>query len=404
MSTPDPEPVDPNEVRPGPIRKFETKVEEAVAVLWRRPKFIVGACATLVAALLWTGWALRFEEEQSIERVLPGEFEHHDLLVVAWPTDSTADKLRLAHRQVVDDIVSAVQDDIQVAVLTTDDQHRKDAASFLLASESPENRLRFLQAPSESIWVRDYGPLVAKSFNGGYEVVNTVHPHPILDDVPLALRGQLGLPSIDAPIVMENGGDLLSNGAGLCVTTERLVIINGRGRSHVTELLREYMGAEQVVYLENMIGEVTGHVDVFVTFTAPDTVVVGQYARTFDPKNAAILDRNARRLAKVRTARGPLKVYRIVMPRRFNSRWPTFTNVVYANGVLLLPTYGTRYREHTTQASALYRKLLPKWKIVGVDCSDLIEGDGALHCVTMNVYRIASQGSSNSRPATTDGL
>ena len=67
MSTPDPEPVDPNEVRPGPIRKFETKVEEAVAVLWRRPKFIVGACATLVAALLWTGWALRFEEEQSIE-------------------------------------------------------------------------------------------------------------------------------------------------------------------------------------------------------------------------------------------------------------------------------------------------------------------------------------------------
>ena len=72
------------------------------------------------------------------------------------------------------------------------------------------------------------------------------------------------------------------------------------------------------------------------------TVVVGEYPASVDPVNSEILDRNAQQFASLRPAGGPLKVVRIGMPPRFSlvpghAPWPTYTNVVYANGVLLLP-------------------------------------------------------------------
>lgn len=352
-------------------------------------QWAVLVAGTLLFATIGFAAYLVTVREQPTVRVLPGEFEQHDLLLVAWPADEAGADVRASHARMVADIISAVDDQIEVAILTTDEAKRVAADLALFPAGASQPRHRYFQAPSESIWVRDYGPLVAKSFRGGYELIDTVYPHPyltMLDDVPKAVNGSLRLPVIDAPIAMENG-NLISNGAGLCVTTEKLVFENGESHAHVTKLLREFLGANQVLYLENLLGEPNGHVDMFLTFTAPDTVVVGQYSRAFDPENAAILDRNADRLAKVHTACGPLKVHRIPMPSRADGCWRTFTNVVYANGVLLVPTYGGYDRAAESQALALYRRLLPNWKIVDIDCSFLIQGNGSLHCITMNVYR-----------------
>jgi len=358
---------------------------------WRRKS--IAAVAIIFASVLFSAVCVLAITERPTVRVIPGEFEQHDLLLVAWPTVHPHDDIYATHSQIISDIMTAVEDQIEVAVITKDEASREEASRVLFAANTVRPRHRFLQAPTETIWVRDYGPIVAKSFYGGYEMIDTVYRHKKykeLDDVPSAINGSLGLPLIDTPIVMENG-NLASNGAGLCVASQKLVIENGESEAQATKLLRKYLGAEQVVYMENMIGEPTGHVDIFLTFTAPDTVVVGQYARSYDPENADILDRNAHRLEGLNTACGPLKVHRIPMLKRPDGRWRTFTNVVFANGVLLVPAYGERYREEEKQALALYRSLLPTWKVIDIDCSKLIQSDGALHCATMNVYRARRQ-------------
>ncbi len=361
---------------------------------WRPHRVLY--CGSVAVALLVGAVLARTDLQPSSRRVLPGEFERHDLLLVAWPTNSSNPNVPIPElRRVIADIAHAVEGSIDVAVLTIDERQRQAAARYLSASGIATNQLRFWQAPCHTIWVRDYGPFVVKSFEGsGCETLNTDYRHsdsPSLNDVPIALNGQLGWPLVDTPILMENG-NLLSNGAGLCVTTEKLFFDNTRNsepRSYVASQFREYMGAEQVVSLENLIGEPTGHVDMFMTFTAPDTVIVGAYSPAYDPENAAILDRNAQRLSELKTACGPLQVHRIPMPRRPDGRWRTFTNIVLANGVLIVPTFGEAFQGAEDRSLEVYRRVLPNWRIASIDCSDLAHGNGGLHCMTMNVYRVA---------------
>jgi agmatine deiminase len=137
-----------------------------------------------------------------------------------------------------------------------------------------------------------------------------------------------------------------------------------------------------------MVGESTGHVDMFATFTSPDTIVVGQFNPHFDAVNAQILDRNAEQLAQVRTRRGRLYVERMAMPHHHDGIWRTYTNVVYANRVVLVPVYPETDPDGSREALSLYSRLLPERKVVGINAENLSALGGALHCVVMNMAQI----------------
>ena len=58
----------------------------------------------------------------------------------------------------------------------------------------------------------------------------------------------------------------------------------------------------------------------------------------------------------------------------------TYMNFYFVNGALLVPTFGHARRD----AKALDNpaELLPRRRVVGVDCRALIWGLGAIHCLT----------------------
>jgi agmatine/peptidylarginine deiminase len=118
---------------------------------------------------------------------------------------------------------------------------------------------------------------------------------------------------------------------------------------------------------------------------APNVVVVGEYDPKIDPVNADILNENARILAQGRTSFGPLRVVRIPMPSNHGGLWKTFTNVIYANNTLIMPTYGASELEAQRQAMETYARLLPGWEIVGVDATSIIKQRGSLRCVSINI-------------------
>jgi agmatine/peptidylarginine deiminase len=123
----------------------------------------------------------------------------------------------------------------------------------------------------------------------------------------------------------------------------------------------------------------------FATFTAPNVAVVGSYDRTEDPDNSDILNDAARVLAGQKTPHGDMKVVRIPMPPHADGIWRSYTNVIFANGVLLVPQYPDVSPELDKKALEVYAGLLPDWKIVGIDARTLITKRGALHCVSINV-------------------
>ena len=90
-------------------------------------------------------------------------------------------------------------------------------------------------------------------------------------------------------------------------------------------------------------------------------------------------------LAGVSTFAGPLHIERVTIPPPDGDVWYTYTNVVFANGVVLVPTYPDRFPELDAEALAMYRRLLPDRRVVGIDVSDLIAMRGALRCISMNI-------------------
>jgi agmatine deiminase len=58
-------------------------------------------------------------------------------------------------------------------------------------------------------------------------------------------------------------------------------------------------------------------------------------------------------------------------------------NFYFVNGALLVPTY--RDRRNDRRAIQTLRRLLPGREVVGLDCTEIIWGLGAIHCLTQQM-------------------
>jgi agmatine/peptidylarginine deiminase len=156
--------------------------------------------------------------------------------------------------------------------------------------------------------------------------------------------------------------------------------------------LERVTGAKQLVFVDSMIDEPTGHVDMYMTFVARRTVVIGQFLDKDEP-NAEVLNRIADSLSNTIFEGEALKVVRVPMPPRRQGIFPerntgifrSFTNVVYLNGLLILPSYEGVTKDQEQAVRDIYAGLLPAWKIQFVDCSRPSQFGGALHCLVSNL-------------------
>ncbi len=80
----------------------------------------------------------------------------------------------------------------------------------------------------------------------------------------------------------------------------------------------------------------------------------------------------------------PFEIVEIPMPGLVDhdgQRLPaTYVNFYFINGALLVPTY--RDRKNDRKALAILQEHLPKHKVIGIDCVELIWGLGAIHCLS----------------------
>ena len=256
-----------------------------------------------------------------------------------------------------------------------------------LRSQGVAPPTRCVLAPHDTVWIRDYGPMFVtgrRGYRAAVDLDYTVNGRSRDDNVPLVVGPKYGSAVLSAPLLAD-GGNLLGNGRGLVISTYRLLRDNQGRAGAVRSALQHLLGASQLVLLEPLDGEPTGHVDMFATFVAEDLVVVGSFDRRVDPVNAALLDRNAAKLARVVTSRGPLRVVRVPMPPPRAFLWPTYTNVVLFNGALLVPIYPQLDPVGRARALAVFHRVLPAWDVIPVDASPLVGMGGALHCATLNI-------------------
>ncbi len=276
----------------------------------------------------------------------------------------------------------------------------EESVRTLLARERAElSGVRFHHHPTNDAWCRDHGPIfVQRAVDGrreeaivdwGYNAWGGKYPPYDLDDViPSRIGAELGLPVFHPGIVME-GGSIDVNGHGTLLTTEACLLNSNRNpalsRNQIEQYLRDYLGVQHILWLgDGIAGDDTdGHVDDLTRFVDPTTVVTVVEEDPAD-ENYEPLQDNLQRLRSMTDQDGrPLRVELLPMPRPLfhdGQRLPaSYANFYVANGLVLLPGYDA---DQDAKADAVLRRLFPGRRIVVMDCTDLVWGLGAFHCVT----------------------
>ncbi|MEL6343399.1 MAG: agmatine deiminase family protein [Myxococcota bacterium] len=311
-----------------------------------------------------------FEPVESIRLVYPGWRDHDDF-----------------YGQILAGVVG--QGIVHIHLLFPGD--RQNLIALLRRFEIDPGAVQIhLNLTIDSIWVRDYGPISIlvdgqRVFIDGRYNVDCVHD----DAMPSRLAAIDATPLVRPPLLLE-GGNLLSDGRGTGFTTHHLAEVNHLREEELAWMLDRYLGFEQLIFLEPLIGDVIEHVDMFLSVADEQTLLLGQADPMLDPDNYVMLEENADRLSQLRTAAGtPYRIVRVPMPpplphnpaNGMSNMVRSYLNLVPFNGVVLVPTFSG---DLNLEALALARiaDAFPRRRVIPIHADGIAPSYGTIHCVT----------------------
>jgi agmatine deiminase len=275
----------------------------------------------------------------------------------------------------------------------------QDVRRLLSDAGAGSGNVYFHYHPTNDAWARDHGPIFLQRREAGtvteaivdwkFNAWGGKYPPYDLDDViPSRIGKELGLLVFHPGIVME-GGSIDVNGAGTLLTTEACLLNPNRNpeldRDQIEQYLRSHLGVSHILWLgDGIAGDDTdGHVDDLTRFVDACTVVTAVEEDPAD-ENYEPLQQNLERLNHMADQEGrPLRVVTLPMPRPLwhdGQRLPaSYANFYIANNLILLPAYDP---DRDEQAQAVLQSLFPSREVIAIDCTDLVWGLGAFHCVT----------------------
>jgi agmatine deiminase len=331
---------------------------------------------------------------------MPAEWEPHRGTWLSWPHKEASWPGKFGPVPgIFAAMVRALADREEVHINVAGPSMEVSVRTLLADAGAGTGNVFFHHNPTNDAWCRDHGPIFVQRTREGrreqaivdwdFNAWGDKYPPYDLDDVvPSRIGAELGLPVFEPGIVLE-GGSIDVNGRGALLTTEACLLHPNRNpgldRTSIAGYLREYLGVTKILWLgDGIAGDDTdGHVDDITRFVDPGTVVT---VVEDDPQdeNHEPLRKNLERLRGMTDQDGrPLRVVTLPMPRPLyhdGHRLPaSYANFYIANELVLLPTYDPARDE---EAAATLAALFPGREIVGIDCTDLVWGLGAFHCVT----------------------
>ncbi len=333
---------------------------------------------------------------------MPAEWEPHQATYLVWPhnLETWPGKFELVP-PIFAQMAAALSQSELVRILVKRRGESETIRRMIREAGGRLDRIELLAIPTNDSWVRDHGPIfVNRVAPGGSEPAQIAldwkfnswgekyGPFDLDDVVPQRLGEHYRFEVVEPGIVLE-GGSIEVNGRGTLLTTEACLLNPNRNpqlaREEVEDYLRTFLGVSNVLWLgEGIAGDDTdGHVDDLARFTAPDTIVTVIENDPADD-NFKPLQENLARLQAMRDQDGrAFGVETLPMPPAMfydGTRLPaSYANFYIANGAVLVPAFDCAA---DGVALATLGRLFPGRRVVGIPCTDLVWGLGAIHCLT----------------------
>lgn len=326
--------------------------------------------------------------------VVPAEWAPQRAIWTAWPADRNEWNGDLeAPRRDIAALVETLHDAGNCVRVLVNGAEAEASARAALGDAA-----EIVPAKYGDIWLRDTGPIFARrgtqrlalrfatnSWGGKYDLPDDAT---VGDDIARLA---------DAPVqrfefVLE-GGAVDHDGEGTVLTTRQTLLNpnrNGWSKVQAEIALSDALGAKKIIWIDEGLknDHTDGHIDNIARFVGPGRAVCQAPAGADDP-NAETLNEIAATLSAATDAAGrKLEVIGIPGVGLYRNRLgevgpASHMNFIIANGVVVVPVYGT-----ATEGAALsaLQAVFPDRKVVGVTSKGLLgagtAGGGSFHCIT----------------------
>lgn len=325
------------------------------------------------------------------------EWEEVEYLVVTWQPNFP---------NILRQIVAAAVEECQVIITT---QNEASVSNYLTSNGVDLTNVTFMDTDWDSIWIRDYaGNTIYSDDVGERALTDWIYnrPRPNDDVMPSAHASLVGMPiyitDTGSNDLVNTGGNFMSDGLGTGFASELILEENEAGNPYgvsakteeeVDEIMNAYMGIDRYIKMETLPYDAIHHIDMHMKLLDEETLLVSEYPEGVadGPQIEANIEYV---LSNFQSSFGtPYKVEWIPAPPSTNGNYPdtgghyrTFTNAVFINGTVLVPTYRPEVDEPALER---WQELLPGYNIVGIDVDNpgenLISLFGAIHCITHTI-------------------
>jgi len=354
---------------------------------------------------------------------MPAEWAPHEATWLSWPYNLETWE---GHLEGAEEAFAAFIEILSsgeiVHLLVPNNEVEERARKKLASRKIPKGALQLHRIETGDVWFRDFGPLfISREENQGfssreptfsqevrsasgptrpdasrsdrknrksnvawvrfrYNALGNKYDDLLVGDTVPDKMPLKGFPRFDAGIVLE-GGSIDVNGSGSLLTTESCLLNPNRNpsltKAKIEQTLKDFLGITNVLWLKAGIAgdDTDGHVDDVTRFVDASTVLTVLEEDPHD-ENFSVLQENFERLKTMQNEQGNnLHIVTLPMPRPLivddRRMAASYANFYIANAGVIVPLYKQPSDE---LALDTFRKVFPKRKIVGIDCTELIVG------------------------------
>ena len=279
-------------------------------------------------------------------------------------------------------LVAQLSNNCHVYCIVSSSYQSQAQSSFQGAGVNMDN-VTFVNAPTDSYWVRDYGPWYIFEDRNPAIVDNIYNrPRPNDDNISGVFANFWSIPMYGMNLE-HTGGNMMEDGRGHGVSDNLVFQENGNNETNVRNKMRDYLGIDPYHVTIDPQGDYIAHVDCWGKYLAPDKILIARVPQS--NSHYADYESVAQYFETTNCCWGyPYRVYRVEEPGG-NTLAP-YTNSLILNKSVYVPLGSNS--SYNQQALAVYQEAMPGYEIVGVtnnDWSTGWENTDALHCRTRGV-------------------
>ena len=282
-------------------------------------------------------------------------------------------------------LVAQLANNCQVYCIVSSGQQNQAQSSFQSAGVNMNN-VTFVNAPSDSYWVRDYGPWYIFEDRNPAIVDNIYNrPRPNDDNMSQVFANFWQIPMYGMRLE-HTGGNMMEDGRGHGVSDDLVFQENlqdyGINEAAVRQKMSDYLGIDPYHVTIDPQGDYIAHVDCWGKYLAPDKILIARLPQS-NPRYQ-YYEQVAEYFETTDCCWGyPYRVYRVDEPGGYTLA--PYTNSLILNKTVYVPL-GTN-NTYNNDALAVYQEAMPGYTIVGVANNGYSgwENTDALHCRTRGV-------------------